>query len=397
MALQLGGSSVQDSAVLQIVNKLSAKAASVALDSEGPLLVKADGQQVRGVADIVQALASPALLGADAEEAKQVGTWVDFAHSHLSSAQVSGDAVQHLNNWLARRSFLAANRLTLADIVVYVYIAPFVQASLKNQTNSAPHIVRWFDLIQHQPAVTGQFPLVSFKLSNLEAFVLPEFDFKEELKVEAVAEAAPAAAAAAVAPAAAPAAQAPAKEGKKKEKKEEKKEEKKQEQKEEGAGEGEDIRRLDIRVGKIVSVENHPTADTLYVEQIDIGDRTVTVVSGLRKWVPIEQMLNRSVVLLVNLKPAPVRDVMSHGLVLCASTEQQVEPLVPPADAPAGTPISFSGVVQEPDNPVNPKKLHKILKDLHTSDAGVAQYKNLDFTTTFGVVVAPSMKNTPVK
>lgn len=38
--------------------------------------------------------------------------------------------------------------------------------------------------------------------------------------------------------------------------------------------------RLDIRVGKVVKVEKHPEADTLYVEQIDVGEaepRTVSI------------------------------------------------------------------------------------------------------------------------
>ena len=33
-----------------------------------------------------------------------------------------------------------------------------------------------------------------------------------------------------------------------------------------------DISRLDFRVGKILSVEKHPDADSLYVEQIDVGE-----------------------------------------------------------------------------------------------------------------------------
>ena len=41
-----------------------------------------------------------------------------------------------------------------------------------------------------------------------------------------------------------------------------------------------DITRLDLRVGKIIAVEKHPNADSLYVEQIDVGEekpRTVLV------------------------------------------------------------------------------------------------------------------------
>lgn len=30
--------------------------------------------------------------------------------------------------------------------------------------------------------------------------------------------------------------------------------------------------KLDIRVGKIVEVEKHPEADSLYIEKIDVGE-----------------------------------------------------------------------------------------------------------------------------
>lgn len=78
--------------------------------------------------------------------------------------------------------------------------------------------------------------------------------------------------------------------------------------------------RLDIRVGKIVEVSKHPDADSLYVEKIDLGEAVPrTIVSGLAKYVPIEQMENRFVAVLCNLKPAKMRGVESQGMVLCAS------------------------------------------------------------------------------
>lgn len=53
-----------------------------------------------------------------------------------------------------------------------------------------------------------------------------------------------------------------------------------------------DVTRMDIRVGRIVSCEAHPDADSLYVEQIDVGDPEGprTIVSGLVKYVPLEEM-----------------------------------------------------------------------------------------------------------
>jgi tRNA-binding EMAP/Myf-like protein len=49
---------------------------------------------------------------------------------------------------------------------------------------------------------------------------------------------------------------------------------------------------MDIRVGKIISCEKHPDADSLYVEQIDVGEAEGprTIVSGLVKYVPLEEM-----------------------------------------------------------------------------------------------------------
>lgn len=44
-----------------------------------------------------------------------------------------------------------------------------------------------------------------------------------------------------------------------------------------------------------------------------------TVVSGLVNFVPIEEMQDRLVVVLCNLKPAKMRGIESSGMVLCAS------------------------------------------------------------------------------
>lgn len=52
-----------------------------------------------------------------------------------------------------------------------------------------------------------------------------------------------------------------------------------------------DVSRVDFRVGKIVQVEKHPDADSLYVEQVDVGEsKNRTVVSGLVKHVTLDQV-----------------------------------------------------------------------------------------------------------
>ena len=78
--------------------------------------------------------------------------------------------------------------------------------------------------------------------------------------------------------------------------------------------------RLDIRIGKVLTVKEHPDADSLYVEEIDVGEDTPrTIVSGLRKFVPITEFVEKFVLVLCNLPPRKMRGIMSNGMVLCAS------------------------------------------------------------------------------
>lgn len=113
-----------------------------------------------------------------------------------------------------------------------------------------------------------------------------------------------------------------------------------------------DFAKLDIRVGRVLSAENHPDADSLYVEQIDIGEFTDdgqpkprTIVSGLRAFVPLDQFVGSTVLVLCNLKPMKLRGVKSHGMILCAVDKcspdyKQVELLTTTAECEPGTKVS---------------------------------------------------------
>lgn len=77
---------------------------------------------------------------------------------------------------------------------------------------------------------------------------------------------------------------------------------------------------LEVKVGRIVDIKKHEQADTLYVEQIDVGeDKPRTIVSGLVNYIPIEKMQNRLVLVCTNLQPAALRGVTSEGMVLAAT------------------------------------------------------------------------------
>lgn len=64
----------------------------------------------------------------------------------------------------------------------------------------------------------------------------------------------------------------------------------------------------------------HPDADSLYLEKIDVGEAEPrTVVSGLVAYVSQEDLQDRLVLVLCNLKPQKMRGIESQAMLLCAS------------------------------------------------------------------------------
>ncbi|KAF5930276.1 hypothetical protein HYC85_031149 [Camellia sinensis] len=163
------------------------------------------------------------------------------------------------------------------------------------------------------------------------------------------------------------------------------------------------ISRLDIRVGLITKAQKHPDADSLYVEEIDVGEgQPRTVVSGLVNYIPLEDMqllpvvlLNRKVCVLCNIKPTTMRGIKSQAMVLAASDSDhtQVELVEPPQSAPVGERVTFPGFKGDPDDILNPKKKvwETVQVDLHTDKELVACYKDVPFTTSAGVCKVSSI------
>ncbi|VVA38699.1 PREDICTED: aminoacyl tRNA [Prunus dulcis] len=156
------------------------------------------------------------------------------------------------------------------------------------------------------------------------------------------------------------------------------------------------ISRLDIRVGLITKAQKHPDADSLYIQEIDVGEgQARTVVSGLVKYIPIEEMQNRKVCVLCNLKPATMRGIKSQAMVLAASNSDHstVELVNPPKAAQVGERVTFPGFAGEPDEVLNPKKKvwESLQVDLHTNTDLVACYRDIPLTTSAGVCTVSSI------
>lgn len=151
---------------------------------------------------------------------------------------------------------------------------------------------------------------------------------------------------------------------------------------------------LDIRVGKIVKAWEHESSDKLFCEEVDVGEEKPRLIaSGLRAFYKLDEMQNRSVLVLCNLKARSLGGFPSHGMVLCASNADHtaVEFAVPPEGAKIGERVCFEGYVgePEPENKIAKKKMFDALApDLKTDGNGEVVWKGAKGLTSAGVCKA---------
>lgn len=79
-----------------------------------------------------------------------------------------------------------------------------------------------------------------------------------------------------------------------------------------------DFDKIKLKVAEVISCENHPKADKLYVLQLKIGEEQRQVVSGIKEFYSPEDLVGKKVVVITNLKPVKLRGVESKGMILAA-------------------------------------------------------------------------------
>lgn len=91
----------------------------------------------------------------------------------------------------------------------------------------------------------------------------------------------------------------------------------------------EEFKKLNIRIGRIKEVTDHPDADRLYVVAVVIGDEERYVVAGIKKSYTKEELLGKLVAVVENLEPAVIRGVESKGMILATQDGETLAVLTP--------------------------------------------------------------------
>ena len=100
-----------------------------------------------------------------------------------------------------------------------------------------------------------------------------------------------------------------------------------------------DWSKLDIRVGKILEVEDIEGADKLYKLEIDIGDEKRIVCAGIKKYYKKEELQNKLCVVFVNLEPKTMKGIKSDGMLLAVDEDGKPTLIIPEKDIEVGSKI----------------------------------------------------------
>jgi methionyl-tRNA synthetase len=107
--------------------------------------------------------------------------------------------------------------------------------------------------------------------------------------------------------------------------------------------------KLDLRVAKIIDVKPHPNADKLYIMDIDLGPLGKrTIVAGMRPYYTINEIHNKHIIVILNLKPAKIRGIESNGMLLAATDPNGTVTLLHPQEAHPGAEVYIDGIPREP-------------------------------------------------
>ncbi|MBW6442214.1 methionine--tRNA ligase [Patescibacteria group bacterium] len=84
-----------------------------------------------------------------------------------------------------------------------------------------------------------------------------------------------------------------------------------------------DWQKINLRVGRIVKVENVEGADKLYKIIVNLGKELGerTLVAGLKPYYSLEQLKDKRCIVFTNLEKRKIRGVESQGMLLAATDE----------------------------------------------------------------------------
>lgn len=83
-----------------------------------------------------------------------------------------------------------------------------------------------------------------------------------------------------------------------------------------------DFAKIKLKVAEVIACEKMEKADKLLILKVKVGEEERTIVSGIAEHYAPEDLVGKKVVIVANLKPTKLRGVLSEGMILAASDDE---------------------------------------------------------------------------
>ena len=102
----------------------------------------------------------------------------------------------------------------------------------------------------------------------------------------------------------------------------------------------EDFIKVDLRIGKIIDAEEVEDSRKMLKLIVDIGEEKRTIYAGVKKSYSPEDLLNKLVIVIINLKPREMKFGTSDGMMLATQNNDEIIILQPEKDVMPGSKVS---------------------------------------------------------
>ncbi|MGB9797059.1 MAG: methionine--tRNA ligase subunit beta, partial [bacterium] len=101
-----------------------------------------------------------------------------------------------------------------------------------------------------------------------------------------------------------------------------------------------EFKKVDLRVGKIISCKLVEGAEKLYQMEVDLGElgKRRTVAAIAQYYAPAE-LIGKNIIFVANLAPAKIRGLISEGMILAVDSPQGVVIVSPEKEVPPGSKV----------------------------------------------------------
>ena len=105
----------------------------------------------------------------------------------------------------------------------------------------------------------------------------------------------------------------------------------------EGMIEFEDFKKVEMVVALVLQAQKVQDTEKLIQLKVDTGTEERTLVAGVALYYQPEDLLNKKIIIVKNLKPVKIRGILSQGMILAAS-DAEGRPYIPiiPEETPVG-------------------------------------------------------------